>query len=111
MAQAMTEQELRRRAISRALANGGAEAVTRVRYGLYQVRSATRPGQQHTVCTDHGEWRCSCEAGLAGRPACWHRAALYIARVEQGGGRVTGPSTQAAGGVPANVTPLQRRAA
>jgi SWIM zinc finger len=107
-----------RSAISRALARGGAAAVARVRYGLYRVASASRPGTAHTVCTDRGQWRCSCAAGVAGRPACWHRAAVLIAKVEAKGGRVTGPAIPApaapagpAGPLPATVTPLPRRRA
>ena len=106
---AMERTGLERRAIARALANGGAGAVARVRYGLYQVRSATRPGQQHTVSVDgQGRWRCSCEAGLAGRP-CWHAGAVYVAKLEAGGARVTGPA-RSTGALPANVTPLRRAA-
>lgn len=81
-----------RNAISRALGRGGAAAVERVRYGLYRVGSASRPGTAHTVRVDErGRYRCDCEAGLAGRP-CWHAGAVYIAKVERGGGRVTGPA-------------------
>jgi len=110
----MERGELERRELARALANGGAAAVRRVRYGLYQVRSATRPGQQHTVSVaGRGHWRCSCEAGQAGRP-CWHAGAVYVAKVEAGGGRVTGPAVRlapaAAPQLPANVTPLRRAA-
>jgi hypothetical protein len=102
-----------RSAISRALARGGAAAVRRVRYGLYRVASSGRPGTVHTVCTDRGVWRCTCAAGVAGRPACWHRAAVLIAKVEARGARVTGPATPAAPApLPATVIPLpQRRAA
>ena len=89
----VTPQALQRRAIAKALALGGAKAVTRIRWGLYRVESASRPGTAHTVSVDdRGRWRCTCEASLAGLPACWHRAAVYIAKVEHGGGRVTGPS-------------------
>jgi hypothetical protein len=105
------------RAISRALANGGAAAVRRVRYGLYRVESASRPGTAHTVSVDaRGRYRCSCEAGVAGRPACWHRAAVWIAKVEhasRGKARVTGPPSgraAAAPALPAYVTPLRRAA-
>ncbi len=99
----MAPQELRRRAIARALAHGGAAAVTRIRYGLYRVGSASRPGTVHTVAVDERGagtpvYRCSCEAGLAGVPACWHRAAVYVAKVEhamKGKGRVTGPAASA----------------
>jgi hypothetical protein len=86
-----SEPELRRRAIARALANGGAETVERVRYGHYVVASASRPGTTHTVRVVGATWHCTCEAALAGR-ACWHRAAVLIAKVEHGGGRVTGPA-------------------
>jgi hypothetical protein len=89
---ALTSSE--RSAISRALARGGAAAVARVRFGLYRVASASRPGVAHTVSVDAGgRYRCDCEAGLAGR-ACWHAAAVFVAKVEhasRGGARVTGP--------------------
>lgn len=87
----MTIEALRKRAIGRALANGGASAVTRLRYGLYQVESVSRPGTWHRVSVDgQGQYRCGCEAGLARKP-CWHQAAVYIAKVEHdGGARVTG---------------------
>lgn len=90
-ARQMTTEELRQRAISRALANGGASAVTRLRYGLYQVESASRPGAWHRVSVDeHGHYHCACEAGLARKP-CWHAGAVFIAKVERDGGvRVTG---------------------
>ena len=81
-----------RNAISRALARGGAAAVARVRYGVYRVASASRPGTAHTVRVDaHGRYRCDCEAGVVER-VCWHMAAVFIAKVEHAsGGRVTGP--------------------
>jgi hypothetical protein len=108
MAQAMPFEELRRRAIARALAHGGAAAVTRIRYGLYRVQSATRPGQQHTVSVDaQGRYWCSCEAGLAGKP-CHHKASVFIAKTEAGGGRVTGPAEPPTPALPENVTPLRR---
>jgi hypothetical protein len=86
-----------RNAIARALARGGAAAVERVRYGLYRVASSSRPGAWHTVAVDARGggapvYRCDCEAGLAGRP-CWHAGAVYIAKVEAGGGRVTSPAS------------------
>jgi hypothetical protein len=86
-----------RSAISRALARGGAAAVERVRYGLYRVASNSRPGTVHTVSVDQqGRYRCDCEAGLAGR-ACWHGAAVFIAKVEHSSGaRVTGPGRRPA---------------
>jgi SWIM zinc finger len=97
----MAPDELRRRrAIARALAHGGAAAVRRVRFGRYEVASASRPGTVHTVAVDaRGAYRCSCPAGISGR-ACWHAAAVYVAKVEhamQGKGRVTGPAAPAQG--------------
>jgi len=87
-----------RNAIGRALARGGAAAVERVRYGRYRVASASRPGRAHAVTVDaRGRYRCDCAAGLAGRP-CWHAGAVYVAKVERGGGRVTGPASPASPG-------------
>lgn len=94
----MTSTSGVRSAIARALARGGAAAVTRVRYGLYRVVSASRAGRFHTVTVDaRSGYRCDCEAGVAGRP-CWHAGAVYVAKVQAGGGRVTGP---ASAGLPA----------
>ncbi len=106
-----------RNAISTALGHGGASAVQRRRYGVYQVVSASRPALAHTVTVDgEGRYACSCEAGAHGRP-CWHAAAVYLAKVEAAsGGRVTGPAP-AAGGVrgqgatAATVAPALSRAA
>jgi SWIM zinc finger len=113
----MAPETSRRNAISLALARGGAAAVRRVRYGHYRVESASRPGAVHTVSVDaRGRYRCSCEAGVAGRPACWHRAAVLIAKVEQasrGKARVTGAPSGRAAEAPellANVTLLRRAA-
>jgi hypothetical protein len=104
-----------RSAIGRALARGGAAAVERVTYGRYRVASSSRAGRFHTVTVDgQGRgtpvYRCDCEAGLAGR-VCWATAAVYIAKVERGGGRVTGPASPARTAErPADVMPLQRAA-
>lgn len=108
----MDSRTAQQRAIGKALAMGGAGAVTRVRFGLYQVRSATRPGAQHTVSQDAGgRLHCSCEAGLSGKP-CWHAGAVYVAKVESGGGRVTRAATPEApqAEAPSNVIPLRRAA-
>ena len=105
-----------RSAISRALARGGAAAVERARFGLYRVASASRPGTVHTVSVDaRGRYRCDCEAGVAGK-ACWHAAAVYVAKVEhagKGGARVTGPATQGTpqAEAPGNVVRFRQRAA
>jgi hypothetical protein len=80
------------KAVSKALAMGGAAAVRRVRYGQYTLESATRRGTLYTVSQGAGgRLRCICAAGLAGRP-CWHAAAVFIAKVEAKGARVTGPA-------------------
>jgi hypothetical protein len=86
-----------RRAITKALLLGGAAAVRRVRYGVYAVASASRPGVAHTVTIDaRGAYRCDCEAGRHER-VCWHAAAVYVAKVEHAsGGRVTGAARSAA---------------
>jgi hypothetical protein len=113
----MAPEELRRRAIARALANGGASAVRRVRLGLYKVESATRPGTVHTVAVDvRGTYHCTCEAALAGRPACWHRASVWLAKLERTSPvRVTGPGTRAVpvypAAPPANIVAFRPRAA
>jgi hypothetical protein len=103
----MTLEERQRRAIARALALGGARLVKRLQYGLYSVASHSRPDRIHTVSVDRqGRYHCDCEAGLAGHP-CHHQAAVYIAKVEHGGGRVTAPAPPA----PANVVEFRQRAA
>jgi hypothetical protein len=74
-----------RRAITKALLLGGAAAVRRVRYGVYAVASASRPGVAHTVTVAAGAYRCDCEAGV------------FVAKVEHAGGaRVTGPGRRPA---------------
>jgi hypothetical protein len=89
---AMERAELERRAITRALAMGGASCVTRLKFGSYAVESASRPGTVHRVSVVGQTYLCSCEAGLAGRP-CWHAGAVYVAKIQVGGGRVTGPAS------------------
>jgi SWIM zinc finger len=84
-----------RNAITKALLLGGSAVVRRVRYGVYAVASASRPGVAHTVTIEAGAYRCDCEAGRHGKP-CWHAAAVYVAKVEHAsGGRVTGPAALA----------------
>ena len=106
----MAPQELRQRAIARALANGGAAAVRRVRFGLYEVASASRPETQHRVRVIGANWFCSCEAGLGGRP-CWHAASVWLAKLEHNSKvRVTGPGTRPAS-LPAGGAASRRAAA
>jgi hypothetical protein len=105
----MSIGQQQRNAISRAMARGGAAAVARVRYGLYRVASSSRPGRVHTVTVDvQGGYRCDCEAGLAGR-VCWAQAAVFIAKTEAKGARVTGPAAPPAP-APANVISFARAA-
>jgi hypothetical protein len=92
----MDVRTAQQRAVARALANGGAAAVTRLRFGLYEVASVSRPGTRHRVSVGADDaYRCSCEAGLAGRP-CWHAAAVYVAKAEHQGVRVTSPARKEA---------------
>ena len=104
MAMAMERAGMQQRAISKALAMGGAQTVERVRYGTYRVASRTRAQLAHTVSVVEGTYWCTCEAGLAGRP-CWHAAAVFVAKAEATGVRVTGPAAREEA-LPANVTPL-----
>jgi hypothetical protein len=94
------EREAQRRALARALALGLAGEVTRLRLGWYQVGSTSAPGQAYTVHVNDGRYVCSCQAGRSGR-ACAHAAAVYIAKVEHGGGRVLGVRPVALAGVSA----------
>ena len=114
MAQAMTVEQARRRAIQRALGLGLAGDVQRVSYGWYRLPSTTRPGVFWTVrVSREGRWSCDCEAGRAGRP-CVHQAAVYIRKAESGGATVVGPACHGTSAspdqLPANVTPLRRAA-
>lgn len=73
----------RQRALRKAFALGLAGDVVRLRLGLYEVPSQTRPGQAHRVTVSaSGVYHCSCEAGVAGRP-CVHQAAVYLRKLEQ----------------------------
>lgn len=108
MAQQMAVGELRRRAIQRAIALGLAGDVQRVCRGWYRLPSTTRPEVFWTVrVSREGHWSCDCEAGRAGRP-CVHQAAVYIRKVEAGGGTVVAPAPPV---LPPNVTPLPARRA
>lgn len=109
----ITETEAR--AITKALLLGGAAAVRRLRYGVYGVASASRPGVAHLVTVETGAYRCDCEAGRHER-ACWHRAAVYVAKIEHASGsRVTGAArstgTVGQGATAATVAPALPRAA
>ena len=93
----MERKAAEQRAVERALARGGAQAVREGPFaGTYRVLSNTRDGLLHTVSVDGGVYRCDCESGLSRRP-CWHAASVYMYRLEAAGLRVSGaPSPQAA---------------
>ena len=70
----------------------GAAKVQRIEYGTYLVPSASREGLTHVVTAKGTEYECDCEAGALGF-ACWHAAAVLIAKVERmTGARVKGPA-------------------
>ena len=84
------------RAISKAMSLNLAAQVTRVRFGLYRVLSTTEHGVTWTVAIENGTYSCTCKA--SNKPACVHRAAVYLAKVEATGAKVVGvkPATRAA---------------
>ena len=79
------------KAIHKAVEVGGAAKVQRVQYGAYRVPSASSDATY--LVTVHGaEYVCDCTAGQHGR-ACWHKAAVLIAKVEHASrARVIGPA-------------------
>ena len=88
----MEADERERRAIARALARGGARRVEPGVYpDTYRVLSGTREGRWFNVSVEGGTYRCDCEAGLGHAP-CAHAAAVYVARLEAEGIKVTGPA-------------------
>jgi hypothetical protein len=90
--------ELQRFAVARALAAGLHRRVVRVRFGVYLVPSTTR-NVVHAVSHSPASPEhlvCSCEARQ--HPACQHRAAVYLAKLEASGLRVK-PSTFAVAAV------------
>ncbi|MGH2367921.1 MAG: hypothetical protein ACRDI2_06970 [Chloroflexota bacterium] len=88
MAMATSRADSERTAITKALALGLAQQVRRQRFGLYLVPSTSEPGVEWTVTVDAGVYRCTCKA--AGHPACVHRAAVYLAKVQAKGAKVVG---------------------
>ena len=76
---------------------GRARAVQPGRFpDTYRVLSDSRDGVWHSVGVDGERFTCTCESAV--RPACWHRAAVAIYRLEQGGG--AGDGGQGAGARP-----------
>src|SRR5688572_22182551 len=90
------------KAIHKALELNGAARVERVQYGVYRVPSASSDATY--LVTVHGtEYVCDCTAGQH-RRACWHKAAVLIAKVEHASrARVIGPAP-----VPAAVPTVTR---
>ncbi len=76
------------RAISKAMSLTLAAQVERVRFGLYRVPSTSEAGVLHTVMVDSGVYDCTCRA--ANKPACVHRAAVYLAKLQATGAKVVG---------------------
>ena len=73
------------KAIAKANRLNGAARVIRVRYGVYQVPSATQPDVLYTVTGDGLfviDYACTCPAGQNGIP-CWHAAAVRLRRTQE----------------------------
>ena len=79
-----------RNAVAKAVEINGAALVERVQYGIYRVPSAS--SNRSYLVTVHGaEYVCDCTAGQHAK-ACWHAAAVLIAKVERASrARVIGP--------------------
>ena len=84
MALTLSEQ----RAISKAMSLNLAAQVARVRFGLYRVPSTSEADVVWTVAVEDGAYACTCKA--ANKPACVHRAAVYLAKVQARGAKVVG---------------------
>ena len=84
------------RAISKARNLDLAVQVERVRFGLYRVPSTSEQDVTWTVAIENGAYSCTCKA--ANKPACVHRAAVYLAKLQATGAKVVGvkPATRAA---------------
>jgi hypothetical protein len=76
------------RALSKALNLGLAAQVERVRCGLYRVPSSSEAGVVWTVVVESGAYSCTCRA--SNQPACVHRAAVYLAKLQAAGAKVVG---------------------
>jgi len=78
-------------ALIKAIELNGSSRVRRLRFGVYTVQSATTAAT-YTVTVMGTDYRCTCPAGLHGK-ACWHKAAVLIAKTEQSGrARVVKPA-------------------
>jgi hypothetical protein len=91
----MTDDALMHAALRRAagrLASVRFLAVSSGGYAVYSVGSSRDPENAYRVTVSpSGEYRCTCPSEL--RPACVHRAAVYLVRVqrEAGGLEADGP--------------------
>jgi len=84
----MEIRTMQQRAVERAISAGLAARVRRIAFGHYEVPSTSREGVVHTVRHTRGiggeaALSCTCESGH--RPACVHRAALYVRRLQEQG--------------------------
>ena len=84
----MEIRTMQQRAVERAISAGLPARVRRIAFGHYEVPSTSREGVVHTVRHTRGiggeaALSCTCESGH--RPACVHRAALYVRRLQEQG--------------------------
>jgi hypothetical protein len=87
---------MQQRALGKALTLGLHQRVARVRYGVYLVPS-TSSAEVYTVQHEPGQDErlfCTCPGRF--HPACTHRAAVWIAKQEAKGVRVTSPARKEA---------------
>ena len=88
----MTAAEMQRRAIQKALTLGLHKRVMRIAFGRYAVPSTTTE-EWHAVGHDtvvEEEMHCTCSGRY--HPVCVHRAAVWLAKQEAKGVRVTSPA-------------------
>ena len=81
----MTPGEIQGKAVAKANRLNGAARVVRVRHGVYQVPSVTRPDVVYTVTGDGLfviDYACTCPAGQNGIP-CWHAAAVRLRKTQE----------------------------
>lgn len=102
----MTDQQVIATALRRARVRTGAVrflAVSSGGYSVYCVGSSRDPENAYRVTVDRdGVFRCTCPSEL--RPACVHRAAVYLVRVQREAGGLP-PDGPRIGETPAVVAP------
>lgn len=84
---------MQERAIAKAVELGTAGTVRRVAFGHYRVPSTSQEGVEYVVRHARGidgeaALTCTCPSGY--RPACVHRAGVWLAKREAEGVHVTG---------------------